>query len=240
MKKWFSNKNGKKSRIAMVGCLTLMMTAGTTYAWWTAEVQSTQTITMGKLAIDGNLKKPSSLTNWEPGLEVDAAGSIKNTGSIDTLVKISGNNKIKKVEDTEFVDAGEMTKLTVGPQGSDTYVGFDGTGTRNGYYWFGDAAGNVYLLMMPNATVKLDTLTELVGDKMGNDTMGAEIQIALDFDATQVLDGAASAYFGITLSDLGDLDGIEVGGTPEFKTALARTAPSKGMQYLQKLMARGK
>lgn len=213
----------KKNRMKLiiVGLALIFVTVGTTYAWWTASQQVSQEISMGNLNISATIKELKDPINYEPGLTAEQTGTIKNTGSIDAIIKIDNDTMVKFSNADEYaaVDP-EAVRLSIKPNG--------GKG-----YWFSDASNNTYVLLSPNQQAKILVETEFVGDKMGNEYMNAEFKINGDLKATQVLDGAMLAEFGIDGSQLTDY-----AASTSFSTANSGET-SEAMQYLQSLLNRG-
>ncbi len=214
----------KKNRMKLIiaGLALIFVTVGTTYAWWTASQQVSQEISMGNLNISATIKELKDPINYEPGLTAEQTGTIKNTGSIDAIIKIDNDTMVKfsNADDYAAVDP-EAVRLSIKPNG--------GKG-----YWFSDDSNNTYVLLSPNQQAKILVETEFVGDKMGNEYMNAEFKINGDLKATQVLDGAMLAEFGIDGSQLTDY----VAST-SFSTAANSGETSEAMQYLQSLLNRG-
>lgn len=215
----------KKNRIKliMVGLALLFVTVGTTYAWWTASQQVSQEVKMGNLNINASIKALKDPINYEPGLSTEQTGTIKNTGSIDAIIKIVNDTKVKFAGAAEYTPVDqEAVKLTIKPDG--------GKG-----YWFSDTTGDTYVLLAPNQQAKILVEANFVGEKMGNEYMDAEFLINGDLKATQVLDGAMLAEFGIDGSQL-----VDYVAPIGFSMNAANTGQSsEAMNYLQNLLSRG-
>ncbi|MGM0213350.1 SipW-dependent-type signal peptide-containing protein [Enterococcus sp. AZ109] len=213
-------KNRRK--LIIVGLALIFVTVGTTYAWWTASQQVSQEIRMGNLNISATIRELNDPINYEPGLTAEQTGVIKNTGSIDAIIKIDNDAMVKfsGAADYEAVDP-EVVKLSIKPNG--------GKG-----YWFSDSSNNTYVLLAPNQQAKILVETEFFGDKMGNEYMNADFKINGDLKATQVLDGAMLTEFGINGSQLTDYL-----ASTSFSTATNSGETSEAMQYLQSLLKRG-
>lgn len=214
----------KKFKLLLVGLALALVTVGSTYAWWTASQTVSQEVSMGNLNIAAQVKELKDPINYEPGLTTEQAGTIKNTGSIDAIVKIDSASKVQFADATEFVAADpEAVKLGIKPNG--------GKG-----YWYNDPAGNTYLILSPNQQAKITVNGEFVGDKMGNEYMGAKIDLSGDLKATQVMEGAMLAEFGTDGSDL--VDYVDPDAPTTFDAAAQ--GESEAMQHLHQLLARGK
>lgn len=58
--------SNKKTRFFLTAITLLLVTIGSTYAWWTASTQVEQKVTMRNLAIEASFA-PQDHTNYEPG-----------------------------------------------------------------------------------------------------------------------------------------------------------------------------
>lgn len=211
-----------KFKLIASGLLLAGMTLGTSYAWWNASQTVHQDISMGELAIEAAVSTVEDPVGYEPGLTVEQTGTITNSGSIETLVKIENDSKVTlKGQETPQAIDGETIQMTIKPAAGD-----DGDG-----YWYQDSQGNNYVLLAPEETAKIDVITGFNGDKMGADYMGAAIDVAGNFKATQAMDGATAAEFGITLEDLTDYPDT---------SGLRSGSQSEAMRVLTELMTRGK
>ncbi|HIX70075.1 MAG TPA: signal peptide protein [Candidatus Enterococcus stercoravium] len=197
---------------------------GTTYAWWSASSQMETKITMGNLSVTASLDEVTDSDGWEPGLYSELTGTIENTGSIDALVKVSNASTVKFADSEEFVAADpEAVTLNLKP-------------TEDGTFWFKDAAGEAYVLLMPGDVATVAGGVTFVGEKMGNDYMNAQIQVAGEVTASQALDGASLANFGVAFADLTDYFAEETESAGA-RRSVRTLSPS--MKKLQEVMTRG-
>lgn len=194
----------RKLMLFLTGIALVLVAIGGTYAWWTASVETKQKVSMGKLSLEANFAEIQDTVNYEPGLSVDIDGIIKNTGSIETIAKVTNSSSIKFAyaddgmtpilpENQTFVkDTEGAIQVAFGP-GNDTDV-----------YWFKDQQNNVYALFEVGGIIDTTVTADLNGDVMGNKYQEAEIELGAKLQATQVLDGAIQAEFGIAIGDLQD------------------------------------
>ena len=216
-------KMNRKYKLILTGVLLMLMTVGTTFAWWTASTSVKQEVKLGELSIQADFAELADNLNFEPGLSTEQTGTIKNTGSIDTIIMVENESKIKYAGTTDFVDANqEAVQLSVKPNGGDGY-------------WYHDDKGATLLILAPGETATIMMTGLFVGDKMDNTYMNAEISLGGKLKATQVLEGAMLAELGVNADSLTDYtDGLR-------KSTFARTNnQSEAMVHLQQLLSRGK
>lgn len=201
MKKVFESK---KVKLILTGIVLLVVTIGTSYAWWTASVETKQEISMGNLKIAGNFPEIIDIDSYEPGLTIEIPGEITNTGSIEAMIRIENSSQIKLTysdnegtvipEDDRIFepDNEQAVKLMLEPQ----EVG-------SGAMWFNDKKTNdIYLLLEIDGTAEVAVVAKLDGDVMDNKYMDAGIQLGTKIQATQVLEGSLLAEFNVTVDDL--------------------------------------
>lgn len=209
----------KRKKLILTGLLLLLVTVGTTFAWWTASSTVSQEIKMGSLAIKGQLEKLADDTGFEPGLTTEQDGTLKNTGSIPALIRVENNSQVKFKGQTAYTDITDgAVSMTLKPKE-----------TTDGY-WYKDQQGRTYVLLDATEVASIEVNSELVGDKMNNDYMNASVKLAGSFKATQVQEGAIAQEFGISSDELED-----------FEPASARTrsgGASAAMSYLRELLNR--
>ena len=207
----------RQIKLIIVGAAIVLISIGATFAWWTASTQVKQTITMGDLAIEATMENLADELNYEPGLNITQEGTVRNKGSIEAIIRLDSASKIKFVGSSESVVADPTAiDLSIKPAGGEGY-------------WFKDASGQAYLLLSPGETATLAIETNLSGDTISNEYMGATIDIIGDLKATQVLAGAIQAEFGIDFESLEDYSLIG-----------ARSSQTNGQKILHDLINRGK
>lgn len=235
MANWLKNKNMK---LVLTGIAIVLMVFGATYAWWTAQIELKQDVTMGKLRITANFEELSDPKGIEPGTYSEINGTIRNEGDIPAMVKIDNSSQVKfvyaddqftviPVEDRQFTsDTSNAIKLSLAPTSGDYTDNSD-------VYWFKDTIGQLYVLMEVGASLAVDTKADYDGGIMGNKYQEAEIKIGALLRATQVIDGALSDEFGLSFKDLTDVQTSTQSGR-------SKGANSNGQARLQELLARGK
>lgn len=207
----------RQIKIGLIGVLLLFMTIGTTYAWWTATTQVKQTINMGNLLIEAKMEKLSDDTNYEPGLTINQDGTVSNNGSIEAIIRVdSGSEGQSTASVGNAKTRNQATNMIIRPTGGDGY-------------WFKDPNGEAYLLLSPGETAKVDFETTLIGEHINNEYNSSTLDIIADLKATQVLEGAILAEFGIDFESLVDYD-----------TATSHNRSSEsGIKVLRDLVNRG-
>ncbi len=215
----------RKMKLILTGLALLVVTVGTTYAWWTASSKVEQQVIMGNLAVTAEFEDVSDNTDFEPGLSIEQNGTVTNSGSIDAIIKVESDSQVKLGNAADFTRADdEAVKLSIKPAG--------GAG-----YWYSDSAGGHYLLLSPGETATINVNTDFVGEKMDADYANAEVKVAGNLKATQVLEGAIKSEFGVdaeTLQEYVDPD------APVARSQTARGAQSEAMSTLHQLLNRGK
>lgn len=147
---------------------------------------------MGNLSVTASFDEVPEPDGWEPGLYSELTGTIENTGSIDALVKVSNASTVKFAGSEDFVAVDpQAVTLVMQPTADDTM-------------WFKDTAGEAYVLLMPGEVATVAGVVTFVGEQMNNDYMNAQIQVVGDVTASQALDGASLANFGVSFADLTD------------------------------------
>lgn len=203
----------KRINILLAGMLLLVISVGATFAWWTASTQVTQTINMGNLAIEATVEQLGDNENYEPGLTVEQDGTVTNTGTIETLISVDSSSTVE----------------SKGSEGTETAISIAFKPLGGDGYWFKDASGRAYVLLSPGETAEVEIVSSLNGSDMDNTYMDSTVNIVGDFHATQVLDGALEAEFGIVVDDLID-----------YEENFSRGVKSEGMKRLHDLTKRGK
>ncbi|WP_440896675.1 TasA family protein [Amphibacillus sp. Q70] len=202
-----------KWKLILTGFALLVVTIGTTYAWYTASAASQQEISMGNIEVIADFPELTDIENYEPGTYVPIDGKVENTGSLPALVKLSSDSQIRfTYSDNDFTEIPEADRayqkdkkgaieLEIKPS-SGLYDDPD----NQDVYWFEDTEGNRYMLLEPNSSVDLTNNANFDGDVMGNQYQQADVKISSALKATQVIEGAISNEFSIDSSDLIGLD----------------------------------
>lgn len=206
------SKLSNKTKIILTGIALLLSIVGTTYAWWTAQFETTQNITMGNLNITGNFPQLEAAL-YEPGTSAEMSGEIKNTGTIPALIRLENNSQIKFVysddaltlipaNDRKFVSDQEgSVQLSMKPTS-----GLYNDPSNSTAYWFKDGQDNTYLLLDPKSKVEVVCTAYFDGGIMGARYQESLIQVKTKMRATQVLEGAIKSEFGINSQELVGLE----------------------------------
>lgn len=203
----------RSTKITVLLLALLVVIAGGTYAWFTAKVENEQTITQGNLRLTGIFADIEDAL-YEPGLTVESNGVITNSGSLPAMVKVEGRTEIKRIyADADFTPI-ENPVFTEDNQVSYAAIPTEGSyadGIEQGIYWFYNVNNPVehYLMMDPGAAIAITNIATLSGE-MGNEYQDSEVKLLSSYRATQVLEGALQAEFGITgdvLESLTDMQG---------------------------------
>lgn len=235
--KWYQKlRDDKKLKLILTAIALLLVSIGSTYAWWTASTSVEQKISMGNLKLEATFTD-ETFTNYEPGTYAEIAGTIKNTGTIPAFVKIANVSQITFAysddnltpitsPQPESIDP-NVVKMSSEPQSGD----FEDT---SGVSWFVDAAGDRYLLMEPSSILNITINVSFDGPLTTNKYMDAAVDVKANIQATQVIEGAIQSEFGVDASTLEAL--------PQTQNRLARSAvtQSPAKAHLQALLQRGK
>lgn len=226
-------KNQLKKRLVMAVIAFLLLTVGSTYAWWTASQTVEQKISMGRLKVEADFKQ-KEFTDYEPGLTAEIVGTIKNAGTIDAMVRVSNNSQItfaysddnmtaipEDQQTPEEINPDHMA-INVEPASGDYSAG-------KKVYWLQDSSGNKYLLMTPNSTIKVKAVVAFNGEALTNRYMDSTVKVQANINATQVLEGAGKDVWGISFEN--DLVNLPLSRIQN---------QSDGRAYLLELLARGK
>lgn len=207
-KKW-----AHSTKIILTGIALLLAIVGTTYAWWTASYKTEQTIAMGSLKIDGDFPKLTEIDNYEPGTNVEIAGTIKNTGTIPAIIKIENGSRIQFVyKDDKFTKIPETEQEFVEDKENAVQLTFKPTSElyndpqNESAFWFKDQKERIYLLLEPEGKVAITNVAVFDGEVMGNKYQNSALKVGALLKATQVMDGAMKKEFGI---DSSELEGLE-------------------------------
>lgn len=197
---------------------------GSTYAWFTAADADTLNLSFGELGVKTEFTDlGEDGIGLEPGLTIESTGTIANTGSLYSLVKIENDSQVKYKSTSDFVPVPEGTiSFEISPE-NDIYQDWD-----SGVLWFKDAQESIYLLMDPGSNVAVDVDGLLNGENIDNSFMGSKVNFNLTTKAVQALDEAVLSEFEIDLDQL-----IEIGNE-----GISSRGISPAKQYLFEVMGR--
>lgn len=195
--------------IALAVLLALTAIAGATYAWFTTSVQTgAQSANMGRLKVESTFDDSDASVFYEPGIEFAKEGTLKNSGSLPSFVKISANPSVLKRSDANGNPITPGAPVTNDPNVTCTFdpdkLGYCITGTdgADSYFWYKDSAGNYYVLLDGKANPEVALNVLFNGAGMGNDYQGAEIYLESQWKATQALPAAISDELDVDFDDL--------------------------------------
>ncbi|MCP1101397.1 hypothetical protein M2454_001133 [Aequitasia blattaphilus] len=224
----FSNK---VLLIVAAVALTMAAAVGFTYAWFTTSVNMGNTsVNMGRLQVEATFPTEDEAVVYEPGLEVEKSGSLKNTGSMASFVKVTIEPTVIKRSDENGNPTTPSAPITDDPNVlqifDDSLLGYkmEGEEGADSFYWYKDGEGNYYVLMDGNAAPDVNYTVAFNGSGMGNDYQGAEIIISGNWKATQALEQAIVDEFGVDFDSL-EFIANDLGASPVGRSArVAMTA----------------
>lgn len=213
-------KNHTKLHLILVTIALLLLSVGSTYAWWTATKTVNQEVSMGNLKLEANFDE-QTLTNYEPGTYAEIKGTIKNTGSIPALIRIQNDSTITFAYSDDELTPGSSTEA-VDPN----VITFE-TAPQSGAYddssdvmWFTHSDGYHYLLVESGATGNISVNVAFDGEKTTNRYMDSVVEAKATIKATQVLEGAIMNQFGIDAADLVPIPATRSRGTSDSQARL--------------------
>lgn len=191
--------HSKKAKLVLTGAALVTMGLGTTYAWWTANSETSNSVTMGSLSVKADFPGFADATGVEPGLYVESNGTITNDGSIDSLTKISPDSQIQFTQNADGSAIAEADKKfeAVDPKAVVFSYLPSADPSADESFWFQDSAGALYALIKPGQSLKLNVKENFVGDAMDNHYQGAVVKTTIKEDTSQAQDEAAKASFGV-------------------------------------------
>ena len=156
-----------KAILSVLAVTTVVcVTAGATYAWFTARSGEGSTVEMGKLVISASLvDDPTNPLVYEPGLEVRRTGTISNTGSLPSVAMVDFTNTVtfhsdedgKALNETDYWTLSGDSNIGLAMDESKLGIKDDG---KNFYMWakVRNQPGKyvVFLYGNPKADVTLD------------------------------------------------------------------------------------
>ena len=214
----------KSKNIVLTAAALLMVSVGSTYAWFTASDADTIDISLGDIGVETTLEALSDEDgiDLEPGLTVESTGAISNTGSLYSLVKIEEDSVVTYKGTSEAVATPEDTiSFEVNPENGE-YEDWE-----NGVVWYTDENGAMYLLMDPQSTVDLSVDAGLNGESIDNSLMGAKVTFKVNSHAVQAIEEAVVSEFGIELDSLRPVE-----------ESLTRSSSNQAMDHLFEIMGR--
>lgn len=238
----------KKSKIIMAVAALVLLVVGGTYAWWVANKKVEQTVSMGKLDFTAEFPKLVLDEYYEPGLSIDFAGKIKNTGNLSIAIKIDNDSDIKFVysddqqtsieaSKQQFVkDTDNLIELSFEPKDGDYF------GNPNAYWFTDETNSDVRILMLePKAEIEVTNQAVLSGE-MGNKYQEATVKVGANLKGTQVLGGALLAELGVDEANMIPLENKSSNRGIQARSMMSTPSQNaqKADQKLRELLKRGK
>lgn len=206
--RWGMKKlRNKRLILAVALVLVLALAVGVTYAWFTASSTAAPVdLDFGRLGIEGAFEADTEDMKYQPGDTVEMEGTVKNTGNLALMAKVTLNSSttfvrnekgellpngetIVKENDpnvTALID-GSSLKSEIKPDGS-VIVWFKHKTNPNEYY----------VVLEPGLESGLDLEAAFSGSGMGNQYMDAVVTYVTGWDATQTKDGAIWDLWGVS------------------------------------------
>ena len=200
--------------VTVIAIGATIVLSGITGAWWHIESGSDADTTgfqMGELGVSVGLSINSQTIQevYQPGDESFFDITIKNTGSIVAFVKLDFD-KFTSEEDSNVIVHVNDTIIDSLQSNAEKYI----TVKEGNCYIFLDNDKNIYFELSKDAevTVKNCVTVELIGgddndpdysdDEIGmKDRMGSEVNITLNWEATQYKREAILAKFHVDIDD---------------------------------------
>ncbi|MDF0480223.1 TasA family protein [Vagococcus sp. PNs007] len=221
----------KKRMISLTALALILLAIGGTYAWWTTSVSTDQKISNGKMRIEADFPELQNEENYEPGLTSEITGKITNTGTIEAIARVENSSLIKFAYADDNLTPTTNSEFVQDKEGA---IGLAfGPGNDQGVYWFKDSSGNAYVLFEVGGYIDTTFTAQFNGEVMGNKYQEADIKVGAKLKATQVLDDAMKAEFGVTSSDLTDYRAAR-----RARSLGQTSVETKGQQRLKELTAR--
>ncbi len=235
----------KKTKISLVVVALMALVVGGTYAWWVANKKVEQTVSMGELDFTADFPELSLTEFYEPGLSVDFAGKIKNTGNISIVIKIENDSQVKfayssdgkepiEVANQKFVkDEEDLIGLSFEPKDADYF-------SNPNAFWFTDGTNTEVRLLMLEPKAEIEVINQAtLSDKMGNKYQNGTVKIGANLKGTQVLSGALLAELGVDEENMIPLEnksskGIQARSMMKNQSAGATNADKKLRDLLKR------
>lgn len=198
--------HSKKTKLVLTGAALVTMGLGTTYAWWTANTETSNTVTMGSLSIKADFPGLVDKTAFEPGLDVDSTGTIENTGSVEAFVQVKNDSQIQfalTADGTAIADADRKFEA-VDPEAVQTDFTPVIDEKQTNAYWYNDPSGNLYCMMDPGSKVTVSAAENFDGEKCDNHYMGAVVKTRIATETAQAQTAPVQAQFNFDLGEITD------------------------------------
>ena len=198
-------KKRKIGFIALLGFLAVSAISVTTYAWFTQEKETADSVDFIAGSVKYSVTKlTSNDTKVVPGVDFlnGQAITFTNESTIDTQLRVQISYTI------ETADKNNDKKLTGSTFGTDDYIIWTSADTtkwvsEGGYYYYKAVdytsqtdASKITVGESGFSFINADDTLELNGNKIGNDYQGATITITFTFQAKQ--------YDALTWKDCAD------------------------------------
>lgn len=237
-----TKSRNRSALIVLSIILAVASVAGLTYSWFTTSIDNgSRSITMGRLQVESTFDTDDTTAVYEPGLEITKEGSLKNTGSIPSFVKISVNPTVQKYSDADGNAIAPGDPIVNDPNVTCEFdpdkLGYSISGVdgADSYFWYKDSDGNYYVLMDGAANAEVALNIGFDGANMGNDYQGAEISFDSEWKATQALPAAILAEFNVDFYELEFIgNDLNATGTLSSRSNSAALAESMARAILER------
>lgn len=239
-------KNNKRFVVYIVLAIALIG-AGVTYAWFTATTPPLTTeLELGDMDIEGTFDADPGDFLFEPGLEIDIAGTVKNTGSLPFIAKIDIDAVSTLVRDTngDPLPSGGTRTINDDPCVkvdflTDELYSMIYPDDKVHIWLYDPETGDYYLVLDPGVELEVDFLAVLDGELMGTEYMNSTISFDSKWLATQVLEGSVKSAWGDDV-DIDELmaNMIPLKASGRMMSAAAGDPNAYLVEYLEKLFNR--
>lgn len=200
----------KNKIVVLIGLLVVTILASS-YAWWTMTVKTNRDVTMGELDVEANFPSVPSGKYYEPDTTSIIEGTVKNTGNIEAIFKVTNNSEIqfKYLDDNKtlsndsayYPDVENAIDITMNPK--------SGSYDDDGVYWFENKnnPSERYVLIEPDETLELKNTAYFKPEVMGIKYQSSQIKVIGDLVVTNFTKGSIKHSFGIEVEDLKGLVG---------------------------------
>lgn len=179
-----------KKRNIMLGSailLAVLLVAGGTMAWFTADANITNSFKAGTVKIEINGQSETVVENVNPGDSYDNEVSVKNAGSKRAYMRVELVPKFVGVEGNTLSAEGIVTYPILANWVLHT----------DGWYYYKN-------IVQPGAsTTNLIEEVLFAGAGMGNEYQGAEFTLTVNAQAIQATNGAINDEWGVNPAVLG-------------------------------------
>lgn len=187
-----------KRRNVMLGLIVIALVAALatgTWAWLTANAESTNTFTAGTVKIEINEPGFTDVTGWTPGVSTDKQVSVKSNGTKKTYVRVSLTPVWGEYEGEAFIAEPSLpvdnVLLTCNTGANDDWLYVNPPAPGEGWYYYKKilAAGGETSLLLQSVT--------LDAAKTGDDYKNKVLRIVVNAEAVQASHEAYKDAWGL-------------------------------------------